>query len=802
VDVKALEESIKQSQAERKDEVAVATEPTLAPAPALAPAPGVTTEEPAPAVSPVAEPGIEAAKAPEPGEPAATPAPTSIPETAATSGSLDYGITRKGDNLWTVASKIKPSEQVTIYQVMMALQQSNPDAFVKGNIHRLKANHALRIEDPRLLTAMSKEQASKRYEEQTHDWQEYLSSVGAQVPRQAIVAGDAGTKPDETSSVPSGELTLSPPSGEGEGVGSGQSDKLAKKQNTEQLRKQVQKAVADAETERRKNSELASRVEDLEKELKRLENLVTVKDSDLAALQSKLEEVQKKRTPAAQAQPVPAEITEAKPATLPEPMKPVEQTKPAPTEIVAAAPQEQATPPVVEAVKPEEPKPVEQAPTEVTPKAAPAVTAVKPVEQKGSGFIANILGMLSGLGMYLMIGGIVLLLLLILLFVWIRRRNKVYFQESILKGGATTTDSQLNSTTASAPVSSQSSLMTGGESSFLSDFAISGVSAIQAEDSEVDPLTEADVFMAYGRYEAAEERLNEAIKHDPNRGELRVKLLELFSTTKNKKAFETAAEDYYAALGGQTGSNPLWQKVVSMGADIAPNNPLFKGGSGGGSFTSTSNLNDSKVMDIGLDTGAFRKSDFAAPAAPAKPAASKGSESLDFNLDFEDKTVIPPAKTAKTSGDENTEAGLDFNLDFGGTTKPGSKSSTTVASGDGGLDFNLDMSEDEEPTATDIKFDTDEEVTGELDFDLESPGPGRAGRASNKSTMEMDLDASDAINLDMPTGGDEVGTKLDLARAYIDMGDPDGARSILDEVMSEGSDGQKQEARQLMSQIG
>ena len=44
----------------------------------------------------------------------------------------------------------------------------------------------------------------------------------------------------------------------------------------------------------------------------------------------------------------------------------------------------------------------------------------------------------------------------------------------------------------------------------------------------------------------------------------------------------------------------------------------------------------------------------------------------------------------------------------------------------------------------------------------------------------------------------EVGTKLDLARAYLDMGDPDGARSILNEVLEEGDPPQRQEARQLL----
>jgi pilus assembly protein FimV len=48
----------------------------------------------------------------------------------------------------------------------------------------------------------------------------------------------------------------------------------------------------------------------------------------------------------------------------------------------------------------------------------------------------------------------------------------------------------------------------------------------------------------------------------------------------------------------------------------------------------------------------------------------------------------------------------------------------------------------------------------------------------------------------------EVGTKLDLARAYIDMGDPDGARSILNEVLEEAGDSQRQEAQQLLAGLG
>ena len=52
-----------------------------------------------------------------------------------------------------------------------------------------------------------------------------------------------------------------------------------------------------------------------------------------------------------------------------------------------------------------------------------------------------------------------------------------------------------------------------------------------------------------------------------------------------------------------------------------------------------------------------------------------------------------------------------------------------------------------------------------------------------------------------PVTMSEVGTKLDLARAYMDMGDPDGARNILEEVLAEGSASQKQEAQRLMESL-
>lgn len=804
-----------------------APEPAPAPEPVAVPEPEpivAEAEAPMPAPEPIAEaPVFEAAAESDElfpqiplraySEASLASVPDAEPVPYEPVGELDYGITRKGDSLWQVAEKLRPSQEISIYQVMLALQQSNPDAFIDGNIHRLKAGQVLRIDDPSLLTAMSKQQAAQQYQAQTQEWENYLARVGADVPRQAIVAGDARATAAD-SGVPSGELTLATPQGEELGAGTGGGDALADDADARILQEQARTAMQEAATERRRSAQLSARLDELESELRRLENLVSIKDSDLASLQRKLDELNAQRAlSGAEPEPAPAA---SEPEPVPEPA-PLAEAEPAPVEEPMAA----AEP---------EPQP-EVAPAEPIAPPAPAPEVPAPAA-KDDGIMAMITGILGGMlaGLLalgtttlMIIGGAVALVIILLAIMIMRRRKGSSFQESILTGAA----NESNTDMVDVSPSQGSSLM-GGESSFLSDFAISGVSAIQTEDSEVDPLTEADVFMAYGRYEAAEERLQEAINQDPERGELRVKLLELFNTTKDKAAFENAAEDYYASMGGNAAGNPLWQKVVAMGRQLAPGNPLFSGAAAAGAGMAAAaaaddsdmtDFSDNQVMDIGLDTGVFSSSDFSSDQFNEKPAAqASGMDSgLDFNLETgETEDNLPQPGSGgdldfsldmNTVGDEQSmefnldeaaaeEAGMDFNL-----AEP---ADTTKGGDDDGLDFNLNFGSDEEPTATDIKLGMDDEATDDgLDFDLDSDF-GATGQTPASQGMDMNLDASDAsaIDLEMPGGGDEVGTKLDLARAYIDMGDPDGARSILDEVMQEGNDGQKQEAQQLMAQIG
>ncbi len=697
-------------------------------------------------------------------------------------GDLDYGITKANDNLWDIAEKLRQGdESVSIYQVMMALLQSNPDAFVDNNVHRLKVGHVLRIDDPSRLSSMSRKEAANSFIQQTENWNNYRQQIAEAAGVQPIVAGIDTTETETAATETSGELTLSSPDGESLTAGGGANEESLNN-DLATMQDQLRQAKSDAGTMRSRNVALNDKLQTLEDELNRLQRSLSVKDDELAALQQQLSSLNQKpaAAPVVEPAPVAAPVVKEKPVVAEEAPKP-EVKEPAKPEVAK---------PAAEQVKPK------------TKKAPVAPVIPEPPAQEQDimdtimGVVASVIATATGIIAGLNLGSdtllfvaapIVLVLLIIVLIVVKRRRQGDNFQESILTGAATAAAMNGDET-----ISGDSTTFSE-ESSFLSDFAMSGASAIEADDSEVDPLTEADVFMAYGRYEAAEERLNEAVQKEPTRMELRAKLLELHHATQNKTAFESSAEDFYASLGGNEAENPLWAKVVGLGQEIAPENPLFN--QGGAADIAPANgaaaiddiglgMTDSQVMDIGLETGVFEAAEL-----------SGSSDDMDFNLDLGEST------------DAATESvDMDFNLDMGTTD-----AAEEPAADAGGLDFNLDMgtadvADEEASSDLDLSFDmetTESADDGGLDFSLDIGGETEtadAGLDFDAGSLDLNLDASDTADADIG-GGDEVGTKLDLAKAYIDMSDPEGARSILDEVMDEGSSTQKEEAQSLLGQI-
>ncbi|VAW97490.1 hypothetical protein MNBD_GAMMA23-944 [hydrothermal vent metagenome] len=722
------------------------------------------------------------------------------------SGDLDYGITKKSDNLWSIASRMK-GDDVTVYQVMMALLKSNPNAFTDSNIHRLKVGQVLRIDDPSLITAISKEQAAQDYMEQTDAWDAYRQQVAAAAEQQPLSTGQfESDTSDNIAAAPSGELTLSAPEGEDLSAATTPSQD-SPSQEVASLREELQRITQQADAERGKNSALNDRLRELEAEIESMQRSLTVRNDEFAALQQQIGKSAEEPAPVAAEvapEPVPQEESSSAPQLEDEPAAAIEAETPTAPVVEVPAEMESATadetmdapPPAPEVAEApvldlDEPAPAEDMPSQASTSLVDTIMAT----------VTGILKPVLASSLLLFIGVPVLIIVVLILVVMMFRKRssaKNNFEESILSGAAPIDDEP-----AVSVASSQNSSET---SSFLSDFAISGVGAIQTEDSEVDPLTEADVFMAYGRYEAAEERLQEAIVADPERVELKVKLLEVYNTNKNQTAFEATAEELYASMGDTATSDSNWQKVVVMGKQIAPNNPIFSASPTITSETTESvlgameenlsnvSMTDSQVMDIGLETGVFSAEDLS-------PESSSETESdisgLDFNLG-DDAPVTDQEDTKDNIEAPDTE-GLDFNLDMGADDDESTKS-MAIDLNEMGLG-DLDTTDDD-PTAS-MAFDADaldldstsaQLDTGALDFSMDTD--------ESDSSLDLNLDAGDAMDMSLSADADEVGTKLDLAKAYIDMGDSAGAKSILDEVLEEGNDEQKSEAEQLVSQLG
>jgi len=298
-------------------------------------------------------------------------------------------------------------------------------------------------------------------------------------------------------------------------------------------------------------------------------------------------------------------------------------------------------------------------------------------------------------------------------------------------------------------------LVDTGNSSFLTDFDKTGPGTIDTD--EVDPVAEAEVYMAYGRDAQAEEILKEAMARDRNRHEIALKLLEIYHARKSATAFETVAKELHSAVGD---NHPLWQKAAAMGAQIDPSNPLYVAAAGG---TATYQALDSSTSHT------------------KKP-------NLDFDLD------------SSSSGAASSSA-PSVDLELGSQ-----KSAEPTASSAPALDFDLSPSESPK---VDVPVESPKEEKPAFDFDLSGldfPSSKSAAAAEPKPAASSGgLELADLSLGDSPSaggdGGEAVGTKLELAKAYLEIGDKDGAREILNEVAKEGSSAQREEAKKLISSL-
>lgn len=781
----------------------------------------------------------------------------------------NYGPVQKGETLFGIASQLK-ADGYNLEQMLVALYQANKKAFAGNNMNRLKAGQILRVPDEQQLAAIDRAEASREFKAHTANWNAYRQKLAAAVseapaPQEAVPKQEAKGK--ITSAVE--DKAASPtPSKDVLKVSKGEAPANAKEMQA--LQGRVQSLQEETIAREKSLKEANSRIETLEKNINEMQQLIELKNKNLADLQKQ-----------SAARPEPA--VPAKPAA-PEAAKPVESE---------AAPVEPPKP----AAEPVKPKPVPVKPVHVeTPPEAPSLLET---------VTGNPLYLAGGAGALVLLGGGALLAIN-------RRRRKSLssFEDSILTGGDLKANTVFGETAGG--------VVDTGDTSFLTDFSQAGLGAIDTND--VDPIAEAEVYMAYGRDAQAEEILKEAMAKDPNRHEIHLKLLEIYASRKNLIAFETLAGELYAAIGGQV--SPIWEKVAEMGRALDPNNPLYSRQEGGKAMAPMQGVDLTEPtqglveeepkaevqeeeatpdLDFSVDETSVEAEAEApvaeapvAEVAPAEEIATVASAEDDFgalefdlgnfselaaeapaseetapesveaqgiasppsdvepSMEFDLGELMPPQVEAEPEAvassepvdEAMTEAPLDevtqpggMELDLDALLSPSDEETTAAvaepAPADEGfdLDFALDFpesapetsAEPETVAAQDLPMQEEESIVIEstpaeeeahldFNFDLGTEEKTVAPEAKEPSAMaELDLSNID-LNLDEPfaqtsssseemTASTEAATKLDLARAYVEMGDVDGAREILEEVLKEGNSQQQADANQLLESL-
>jgi len=753
--------------------------------------------------------------------PAATPAPAAPAPAVSSSAGGSYSV-RAGDSLSGIVQRQYSAGEGD--RAMIAVYRANPQAF-DGNINQLRSGSVLRLPDQAAVAAVDPGEAATEVRRQAAAW-----------------SGGARTAGGGT---PDARLRLVPPGSAGTGGGNG------------------------AETQA-----LRDRVTQLESELADSRRLLELRNAELARLQS-----------AARG---------AAPATSP-PTAPAPAVQPAPTEPAPATTPAEAPPAVAETPKPEPAKP-----------AATAANASP--------------SLLDRVKEYWYVPVVLLAIIAAMLALRAARRRREDSFDSLAPfaagGAAAGRDTSSDTFPLRKPVLDREDPIVVEESGTHERPVLASKRDTRTVDldegthsmvvptldstaalEQGDPLAEADFHMAYGLYDQAADLVKLAIQREPNRRDLKLKLLEVFFVWGNKDQFLQTARDL--ADTRDSAAPGEWEKIVIMGKQLAPEDALFSQSySGAGpavdlNLEGGQNLIDFDLhgepavsltpdggvdMDLGggtqnsapasLDAGLdFMLDDPARGDDPARTATTRqmvqpgfdGEDPATQKMSIDGPTVEQPqldigstlagklGAQGVSSSDQTAELALDdLGLDLGklestnDTMLDDSRLTQALSSPDAptlvaGLDETsrrlIEGADNNQPTEllplADIEMDSSatSRVTA-LDFELDGEAETGKRAALSETDFNLDLDVGatepaadtgyqrtqriepvqevngDATETDLePVTMSEVGTKLDLARAYMDMGDPDGARSILNEVLQEGSASQKQEAQRLISSI-
>ncbi len=428
---------------------------------------------------------------------------------------VQYGPVRSADSLWKIAKQTNLYADVSIEQMMIAIYEANPRAFYKENVNALMAGKTLDIPTREAILSLSKKEALSQFRKQNNAWN---GRVTSKAKNEHIDSATEGVSTQLELEAPVEEEII-------ESAVIAESEPIINKGDEEQG-ENTKGFVTNSSDQ---NQDLLARLEKLEKNLVLMQKMIALKDEQLASLQNQ------------------------------ENIKTNPQIKSPETGKVQLADKSVDSQKIAQVSKP------------IAVAAEQKIVKPKLTEEPESGFFSDLLTPI------LSIVSVIILALLGLL--WSRKRK---FENEI------DTDTESMFATASEislPETSNDSLVsimedapipdvgTVGESSFLSEFTPSDFDAFDTDQNEVDPVSEADVYLAYGRYQQAEDIMRQALVDQPERDECKLKLLEIFYANEDKSAFEEFAAELVSS--GKHKDPEFWEKVVEMGVELAPESSLF-----------------------------------------------------------------------------------------------------------------------------------------------------------------------------------------------------------------------------------
>ncbi len=761
--------------------------PPVASAPiAPRPAPAAPAASPAPRAPAAASPPAPRAPAPAAAPAAAAPAARAAPSAGGTT------VVRPGDTAGQIARANK-TPQVSLDQMLVALLRNNEGAFINGNLNRIKAGAVLNIPTEEQALSMGNAEARRTVVAHSRDFNEFRGKLAANAPNQQVAAADRSAGGSVQAQVQDNRSAASAP------------DKLTLSQGSVQ----AQQGSAAVVAQNRASQDAAQRAAEINKNLQDLGNLRAAAGAASGAAAA---------PPAAGAS---APVAAAS----------------APGVTIAAAP-----PPVVVASEPA----ATAAVTAPAPAAAPsapaavrppvAVPAPAPVEEES--FLASLMAnpLLLGAG-----GALLVLLLALALYKARQRRNNADVDSAFLESRLQP-DSFFGAS--------------GGQRVDTSEAAATGSSMVYSPSQldaadDVDPVAEADVYLAYGRDIQAEEILREALRTHAGRIAIHQKLLDIYAKRRDAQAFEAMANEAYKLSGEGT---PEWLRICEQGRSIDPENPLYQPGGQPSPRAASAAVGAAAAVAAMEATAPMGTAHMATLKMDAMPQAAPSAVDLDLDFSLDDFANEPSSIVeAQPTQMEPTVAiapmepspppALD--LDFGLSTEPVAPAAASAQPS--ALELDLPDISKADDTLSLASRETDEfrhqaevsfgstspiplqmgnggingaadPIQPDVSFGYTAPGELTASQAPLHTptapdsgmlefdlgtlSLELDPDPAAAPVPDAPAEPeDPLATKLALAEEFVSIGDDDGARALIEEVIAEASGDLKAKAQRALSAL-